>query len=712
MRARNKERFYVPVNMLSRILTEKNRYDWIANAIKNSIKGKYFDAYPSLSDAQETRKYPLKDKIRYVGIAEFELDSDAFKALPSSLVDLLDPIISAKTNEEKEERLKLFLKALYIDGFQFPLSILDDAKYEKEHLQSICYHSDTTSFALNQPPLLYLSQVHPSLRFLLMIDHKLFILENWRHYNAREPGCVADLFLAAATHVYNYVSASNSKKPLIELEDVIELQKTLSTALFKSSSEKRSGVIRQHYNAFPIYPDTATVAGIKELLIRIRKDKNPQGFMIGSYKRIPIISLACAGMVNWLFDGLIAKKKLPIPQSNDALKRADIFRELELMKAAAIDDVYHSLKDEVTITKQDIEKAVNQFLDDFAPYLRVAKGEYFWGNLRYYLQDMSSKTLHSPTRFELDFEITYARNRAYARAGDDGAGGVDISQYSDDDIESLANEIYSKIKEEGSLHLFPPEAGLAKQWALEAVDSYNKEIVRAGQLETRMKIIDCLAHELEILHLFHDVNCRTAYFLMNELFLACGIKWSTEYNPNRLDALGSDERMEQHKQGICRTDYIIANPDLLIKRNEQIDKVFLLKNMACNDLHAYFSPEQLKAVKFSDEYDGISMPFNGVLERERHAFSTMIDKLVKEYDLLCSLKTKFFNAGKCVYAQMREALKKLGKTQDFAGFFQHVSFLEYNAKVRSDAERMKKLAGMEKKMQYNTHLSSVVPFSP
>ncbi|KTC81457.1 hypothetical protein [Legionella brunensis] len=680
---------YLIIPDLAVFYTDKNCSQKIATTIKNALSHRDLIICSTMEEAKEAGGIISNKQLSRAGIIELEIADDEILS-DQQLLNFCDIILSLPTIEEKEDRLSSVIKTVYIKGFQLPFIELRTEKREALQVASLIANlKDDSQLLLSQPALLYLRQIHNKLLFLLLTDYQFFLnFENWRQYNAREAqgnGCVFDLF-HGITALCERITAL-SKMSVTNLEDIKELQKLLSDSIFSGSTEKRGGVFREGYNSFPLVADAITVDGINELLLRIRSDNQADGFRIGRFTRSNIISQFCSAM-----SGIIREAQPWKKFKDEDGVTPEVLHELKALEQKAITEIS---KKQEKYASEDIAVIVNNFLQDFKPHEEVSSSN-FWGSLLYYYGDLASTFRRNSPKLELQFDHQYSRDHALASAGNIAASSVNILDYTDDQLADLAKEIYEVITQGTEMiHLFSPEPKLAEKWANQAVNNYNCAITQAQSVEETIRIIDDLVHELEILHLFHDVNCRTNYLLMNFLFLSKSIKWSTEFNPNRLDAYSSQERVRQHKLGILRTDSIINNQIELVERNERIDQIYVFNKAGGQSLD--YSDKELSEVEKDNQYVQISQQFVEKLDKFKKTFENSLDERIKKYDVQSTGQgtTSFFNSVPKECTGFAKALKQFREDYDSYTFFTSVATLGTVTEIAEDIKSLKDLTGFD-----------------
>jgi hypothetical protein len=193
--------------------------------------------------------------------------------------------------QSKPKQLMQAVNGLIIKGKRIDAQMIEADQHEKQQLLEMNYQGmKPYDMLLTEPYPCSLLKMPRELWFLAFIDYALFYhyLENWVAYNAREPRSVLDLFNTQANICHSIFSAKNPEP--LSLEHVMKLQASLGSNLF--SAEKKSQ-LRDGFNAFPINRDAINVQGAVELLKRIRKDNDENGFMIGEVKNFEIVHQYC-----------------------------------------------------------------------------------------------------------------------------------------------------------------------------------------------------------------------------------------------------------------------------------------------------------------------------------------------------------------------------------------------------------------------------------
>ncbi|MCC5016335.1 hypothetical protein [Legionella sp. 31fI33] len=683
---------YIFIPELTTFYDDRDYPQKIATAIKKAIAQKYFKAHSTRQEASDPKDSLFRTRFPMGGILELQGNEES-ELSPDYISRRCTDILALSSDEQRTKQLSAFIKKVHVKGFTLPFAELDLKEREAAQRQSFDFNPvEDSALQLTQPPLLYLKKIRPELLFLLFTDHQFFLnFENWRHYNAREPkgrGCVYDLFHATTTLCERLMTPS---KATLTMEEIQTLHKQLSESVFANLKEDKRGIFRESYNSFPLHYDAVTIAGIKELLQRIKSDKQAEGFRIGYFKKSLIVSSFCNNM-SILIRQEEPWKKFPLDEeevlTSERLKELEEFErsELERLEALAINETAKSKN----IPLEDVKAIIKRFLQDFTPHKRVVKSHY-WPNLSYYYSDLSTNYRHSSPKAEYQYDLGVARSHALASAGSVTPPAVNIQDLTEQELEDLAKKIYKEIQGGANIHLFTPEPTLALKWAQEALQKYNRTIPNTQNAGEAIQIVDDLVHELEILHLFYDVNCRTNYLLMNFLFLRRSIKWATEFNPNRLDAHSSKERVLQHKQAILRTDYLIANQEQLAQYNERLDLIYFANLRHLQTVQ--YTPTELSAIQVDAQYAEIAQPLIDKLAEFETLFQATLNTLLKKYDLPQTAVTPQFFPVPPEYMPFVKALKQLQSDYNINDFFTRVTDLELVVEIREDLKRLQTLTG-------------------
>ncbi|BCA96191.1 hypothetical protein TUM19329_25520 [Legionella antarctica] len=678
---------YILIPDLSTFYNDAGCATKIAQIIERAILRKEYLVYPSLERANRDKSFDLKKQMATAGIMELEIEAEGDLNEKNTL-KFCKEIQGLRSDKEKAKKCSLFIKNVYVKGFKLPFDELGMRDREVAQISSFSLVEDS-KLQLNKPPLLYLKQIPDELLFMLFTDHQHFLnFENWRHYNAREPngnGCIYDLFQTTTFLCNRFPLTLNH----FTLEHIQTVQKLLSDSVFFGSTEDRRGLFRTSYNAFSLSSDAVTIDGIKELLQRIKNDNEATGFRIGPVKRSNVVATFC-----WNMYSIIQEEK-PWKQYFDAAGELtnEMIIKIEEFENRAIRETCK----EKEIAYKDVKRIVKDFLENFKPDKKVARSQ-FWGNLSYYYCDSARKFSRRSTKMELQYDLIHARANAVAAAGNIESSAINIKECTGPELETLAKTIYARIQNSNDISLCTPEPKLAEKWANVALKKYQNTIGLAKCPMEIIEIIDELVHELEILHLFPDVNCRTNYLLMNFLFMTHSLRWSIEFNPNRLDAYSKKERVQQHIQGMLRTDYIIEHQEQLLEDNKRIDLIYLGNKEGLQTVD--YSAEELSQVNVDTQYREISQQLVETLEEYEKTFKQNLETILKKYDLqsqsrLCSTSAMLFPipAG---YMEFSKALKQLQANYDGLFFFKSVAHLNTVPEIAEDIETLMNLSGFNK----------------
>ncbi|WP_156812300.1 hypothetical protein [Legionella tunisiensis] len=279
-----------------------------------------------------------------------------------------------------------------------------------------------------------------------------------------------DLFHATTTLCERLTTQSNTD---LTMEEIQALHKQLSESVFANSVEDKRGIFRESYTAFPLHHDAVTVAGIKELLQRIKSDKQAEGFRIGYFKKSLIVSSFCRHMSN-----LIQKeepwKKFPSAEDSvltpEQLKELEVFEksELERFQALAINETVKSKN----IPVEEAEAIIKGFLHDFTPDKRVAKS-HFWANLKYYYYDLSISYINSSPKAEYQYDLSSARSHALASAGNVTPSAVNIQDFTEQELEDLAKKSMKRFRMERTFISLLPNP----LWRLHGLKRHYRNII-------------------------------------------------------------------------------------------------------------------------------------------------------------------------------------------------------------------------------------------
>lgn len=467
---------------------------------------------------------------------------------------------------EEDSRKHRKIKAIYVRSFKIPWEETHWTVHEAKYLKALpCDLQDLEKLHLTESPFQFLKKFNEDLYFMLFIDHRLFdfCLETWSHFNDREPGCVANYFQTLAGKVCKYLATPTEQRGPLTLAFVLDLHHDLTENL----SMFNSGKMRNSYNAFPLTVTSASEEGIKELLLRIKTDKNKDGFRIG---KLPKFSGRVSISATFAFEMWFVMMKKEAEVGWQVISKL-VFSEEgfnQFKQATLIETCKKIQQDHSDISDKDIENIIENFLEEY----KVIEKSRDWVLLREFFYDHSMMKIDA-LPVDYAYKIQYAREHAYVHAGGNDPK-TDISQYSDTEIANLAQTIWNEINEGEEVCILPPSPELSKQLVETAITNFNNAIQKATNAEEVIVAVDALTHELEILHIFIDGNCRTNYILQNLLLMANQVKWSILYDPNRMDAYSKDERIKKIKEGIFCYQYILDNKDEYLEKNRMIQKSY------------------------------------------------------------------------------------------------------------------------------------------
>ncbi|KTD46936.1 ankyrin repeat-containing protein [Legionella rubrilucens] len=505
-----------------------------------------------------------------------------------------------KEIQSQPENLQKATMAFIVKDKRMNAQWLDIKEHEKQQLMDMKYQDlKSEGLLLKEPYLRVLSNMPASLRFLCFIDYALFhhFNETWTAYHDREPGSVLDLFNAQA-QLCHRLFLDGQSEPLT-LKYIQALQSALSQSLFAKEVTSRSGALREGHNSFPILRDAVSLNGLIELLKRIRNDNNEDGFMIGELKRIGVMTQFYAALSNAL-RVFYLQTKTPLPFT----EYSKVF--LELKERAVKDTVRVITQQHPHVSESMISEVIlselqtNRIEDECLNEEKYKKhGLSLFDSTSFSLLHLASQTKLRPSQSELKMELALARQHSLVNPGR-------LMKKSDEELEVIAKTLMADLSRQ-PLSILTPDAKTAVTLAQKAIEQYNKDIIHVKTPEEAIRCIVSLVHELELLHLFHDANCRTNYFLLNEALLKLGLKATMLYNPNRLDLYSVAELEEQVKQGMHRFDYVIAEASELGKMNA----------------------EWLGKKSTAELYENLSAKLNKVIAEFTQRYETHLKKLEK-----------------------------------------------------------------------------------
>lgn len=671
-----KTKSYILFYRLPRNLHHPKLLNWIAVRVLNPdgyeycLEGGNY-AYPSLEAAKKVLLTTEEYKGASFGIVELNLACDAAQTIRDFLNKTLP--FAAKTSIIEQA-----INGIYINDAFISIEHLDAKKQEEAHLKEIQYDpNDSNQLALSRPPLFCLAEIPQPLRFLCFIDYALFHRnkETWLHYDKREPGCVSDLFTTEVQINDGKVLSENKKT--ITFEHIIALHTSLSKNLFKKETASRSGKMRDVYNTFPVNCHTATKEGIVELLKRIKTDNDLNGFMLGKFFRTNMVAGFCRFLSTGLRDIMI--NNIGVSKNE---KQTDYYSGVyKTLKENAIVAAMKDLqKQGINISSEDQEREIRKIIEVYIRDYSIEENmpafdSWFFTYGSDFFKVQATKFTSSHTKEQLDFDMKYSRSVALARA----------DNITDENIEECANEIWEVIQKGGDIHILTPEPELAKQWGQQALDNYNLAIQEAETIDDVITTIVILVHELELLHLFHDANCRTNYFLLNEQLNRYGVNRTILYDPNRLDLLSVAQIDEQVKQGIFRFLYVRENHKDLLH--------------AYNTISHYHRDETNESV-----YAEISKPLEDRIISFNTAFIKKIEELRKFVPQVISLD----DTNQEFYGQLCTLLDEFEKTKDILVFFGKVSDLVDNENIPKEIKEkfLESIQAMKSLTGYNETIAS------
>jgi len=675
---------------LSKHYNNINTLQSVAKKILN-IKERKFKCYETLTEAQEV----VNQKVVKYKNSAYNLGN-----LYASSVGIIEinmekeELSNIRTKMNNPEIIENAIIGVYFNNMYIPRNRLGIANNESEHLKEMQLNTNDIQLSLPyNSPLFYLNLIPNELRFLLLIDYKLFDYkhENWRHYNDREPGCIEDLFMAETYLMQRHLYLSKKPKPF-SMSAFTSFHCLLSKSVAKLTigSGLKEGVFREYSNCFPLDKDAVTKEGIQELLYRIKKDNNLDGFMIGKLHKSKIVYNFINTLEMIIFNAVPVSNGLPANSSlievSSSTKTEEIVTYIGKLMPLAIERTYlESIKYFNELTLEQVNDIVCCSLDFEEIVNSIRFGSMFWAYMREHLDSLKYQFLVSPSKAEYLFEIAHARQHALARAG--GHANVNIANYSEDGLNELANNIFNLIRHEKvKLYFFAPASSIAQQNGYQAIDDYNENMLLSKTNEEKISCICTLVRELELNHLFSDVNLRTCYFTLNDQLLEHGIKPTSLYNPNRLDAYSAEQFKGQVIEGIYRINYIINQAPILIKKNDSINNQYLNK-INSNLNNAFAAPEVKKSKVETTDYQAISYSLHTLLVHNQQLYSE-VSTLINKYNNICSSFPETFTLGEPrKVSQMRDALVKLEITNNIDQFFESVvKFEDDNKDVKYYSE--------------------------
>jgi hypothetical protein len=525
--------------------------DWIASELaKNWEHNKLFSTLESAQDTMFTNSSLGARKHCKPSIVQLSLDS---LNGDKNIENLRGTLIK---EPEKTNTINKSIEGIYIHAKFIPREYLSNKQeQENDHisrLDSDCFIKNVSQLQLQEPCSSYLFRFPEPLRYLFFIDYAQFESgENWISYDRREPGCIKDFF-NAYTKILN--DLDQPRKPLA-LEHIIELHRILSQSRFSEEARPRSGLIREDpYNCFMLSFGTVTKAGLVELIKRIQADNLPEGFALGRYDEFLNIISRC-------FSHLHCSDGSSFDESS--------FNESSI--DSAVNSVLKEITEENKVTiknDQQVEESCRQQIKQIFHSL-LCEQEI---DLKHVDDDcifrLYCKSGNQQTKLEYDFTVALFRQQAYISL-------ETVHDLSENAIDALAEEVIDKFKAGEQLALFSPHIQLAERLTAEAINRFNTAISEAKTPDELIYCCIMLTRELVRLHLFSDVNGRTAYMLLNQLLMRNGIKPCILYDPNRMDGFSDGEFFEEVKRGIALFQFIVDHKEEFLKINEASTRYFV-----------------------------------------------------------------------------------------------------------------------------------------
>ncbi|MCL9683601.1 hypothetical protein [Legionella maioricensis] len=604
---------YVVIKNLPHLLKTNNPLKLIEDALVNAKPKLVFLNEEKAGHYIESELNFLNHELRQgtsYGLVVLNTDKDTFTAIKSKPKQLMEAV-----------------NGLVVKGKRIDAQMIEADQHEKQQLVEMNYPGmKPHDMLLTEPYPCSLLKMPRELWFLGFIDYALFYhyLENWVAYNAREPRSVLDLFNTQA-NICNSIFLAQNPEPL-SLEHVRELQASLSSSLFSAETKSKSGELRDGYNSFPINRDAINVKGAVELLKRIKNDNDENGFMIGEVKHFEIVHQYCK-QLSFMAGDCYFKRKNPVP-----------FQEYSTIvtgvKAAALQETIKKVTQlHPHVSADAVEHIIDSFLKEnkFDEQFLNRDKYTSWGlidTLSVYIGQLAGKAQLIPTKDEMAFALAVARQKATINH-------ATLKNKTDEELQTIAEQLVTSVKD-NSVSLLTPDPVSAEKKAKIAINQYNLDVSKTKTPDEVILCIVTLVHELEILHVFHDVNCRTNYFLLNEELIKHGLKPTILYNPNRLDGYSVEDLVEQVKQGMHRYDYVKANAGELVKINDS----FLANNKSSQSY-----------------YEKISSQLNDVLMKLTHQYQESIGTLGKIISNTATTAPGMFSSS--VNTAMIDEIKKL-----------------------------------------------------
>lgn len=442
-------------------------------------------------------------------------------------------------------------------------------------------------------------------------------------------------------------------------------------------SHSQSGMIREAYNSFGINSDTATQAGLVEFLKRIKEDNCSEGFMLTKYIKINVASQVFYKLgkhFKEIFTDFYKGNKIPSDHTYE-MKFALDKSILEVREELSREHVFLSYNEISILVDFCIEESFWRDFNkkDYSPE-KDKFLHYFWEYLGNQFNEIGRRYQKTYTRVEYDYEHVHHRKNAIVSYNT-------VANLRESEIESLALEVLKLVKG-NEVILLTPEPELALECAQKAIDKYHVEIERAKSIYATIYAIVSLVQELERLHLFHDVNLRTNYFLLNQLLTENGIKPTMLYNPNRMDGYSAEEFCEEVIQGILRYDYVILNHNKLSEKNTE-------------DIR----------------YPNISQPLEAVLDIYDKHIKNIISKIDNLFEENKPSSHSYFQPEepiKKLYMQIKKLVNKLKEAKNTLQFFINLEKLDLTllpSMVKDEMELLKKLLHVDESMKWSEAIS-------
>ena len=215
---------------------------------------------------------------------------------------------------------------------------------------------------------------------------------------------------------------------------------------------------------------------------------------------------------------------------------------------------------------------------------------------------------------------------------------------SSEQIDKLAESYLKKIETKKDKWFSAPKIDFAKQQAEIAIKQFNLEIKTCKTPTEIIQTCVKLVHELEILHLFPDVNCRTNCLMLKALLWLQGIKPPVFYEPNCIDLFSIDEIVREVKDGIYTADLIQNNQEEFLQKHEKL----------CIKDKERFSN---KLTNPSEYLDNISRSLVDGIARRNQQYRAKISELEK------LLENKLNEKEKSTWSNLKKFISKKSKSE-------------------------------------------------